>query len=210
MTEAEINLYVIDTGPTPGPSDYSVPSDMGSGRKWSIKDRFERPTEHHDPWLVNVKSTIGQGIKCALSSRHPPPTKFNPPGPNFLPPPFYKAAPQINFPHGKAAPIRITPGPPDYHITPDSIKATGTSSPRPAVREGGPRKMWDPVEPTPGPGALYVRHERVQTRSPRWTIKQKGKDRAHEPTGEYVGQRSTFGGRKCGFSHAGRPAIAHR
>jgi hypothetical protein len=209
MVEADLSIYVVSSGPSPGPSDYSVPADMGSGRKWTIKDRFEHPTEHHDPWLVNVISTIGQGIKCALSSRHPPLRKFNPPGPNFLPPPFYKAAPQINFPHGKAAPIPITSGPPDYHITPDSVKATGTWSPRPAVREGGPRKLWEPVKPTTGPSAYRARHDATRPASPRWTIKQKGKDRAHEPTSEYVGQSSTLGGKKWGFSHACRPAIVH-
>jgi hypothetical protein len=209
--EAEFNINVLGWVPTPGPPDYPKRLQLGDeARKWTIGDRFERPVDHDDPSLLSLKTTVGQAPRYSLSSRHPHLKKFIPPGPNFQPPPFYKAAPQINFPHGVKAPIPITPGPADYHLTPGCIKATGTNSPRPAVREGGPRQLWDPVEPTPGPAAYRARHPKAENSTPKWTIKIQMKERAHEQTGEYIGERTTLGGPKWGFSTAFRPRIMHR
>ena len=210
--EAEFNVNIVgDRSPLPGPADYVDRDRTGeSTNKWTIRPRYARREERLDPALVNLKSTIGDAPKYSLSSRHREPTKFVPPGPNYVPPPLGKDAPKIGFTKDRAKPRRdITPGPADYVPTPSSVKAFATQAQRVHVREGGPRQLWDTIY-SPGPAAYKPNHLVAKEKAPGWTIGHKYKDRAHERTGEYVKHRSTLGGAAYTFGRSGRPAIMHR
>jgi hypothetical protein len=206
--EADLNINVLGWHPTPGPADYVDRSHFGEAVAWSMRPRVAIRGEQLDPSYVRLRGDMGQGLKFSLQSRQPPLHQWSPPGPNYVLPPFGRAGPGSRFPHGKTRKPTQTPGPADYRLHPASIHGFGIDTPRTAVREGGPRKLWEARE-SPGPAVYKPLYERPREASPRWTIKNRFSDRAPERTGEYVKQSSTLGQQSWSFNRAGRPAITH-
>lgn len=207
--EAELNILIVgDRTPGPGPADHVDKSHFGEGPKCSMRPRHPENIPRLDPALVNLKSTLGQAPKYSLSSRHPEPKKFNPPGPNYVPPAFGANAPRVGFTRARVTQkIVKSPGPADYTPSPRSVNAFGTNSTRVGIREGGPRRLWDPTF-SPGP-ANYLPSNPARSSSPRWTIAHKYKEKAKDRTGEYIAAKTTLGGCKYTMPHSGRPEIRH-
>ncbi|OHT08060.1 hypothetical protein TRFO_23601 [Tritrichomonas foetus] len=208
--EANFNVQIVgDRTPGPSPADHVDRDRFGDGLKYSIRARYPIPEAHLDPTLVNLPTCIGTGHKHSLSSRHPEPNQFVPPGPNYVRPPFGKDARRTGFPRARPNPkIPKMPGPADYVPSPRSVHGTATESPRTHVREGGPRVLWDTVF-SPGPACYKPQHMKVRQSSPRYSIAKKYPERKKDRTGEYVKQRSTLAGPSFSFSHGGRTPIFH-
>jgi hypothetical protein len=206
--EREFNINVLSWVPTPGPSDYVDRDHFGDGPKAGLRGRIPPVVYRVDADLVRLKSDMGEGHKYTLHGRPPRPSEFVPPGPKYLPPAFGEEGPEVKVPRSKPVKKPATPGPADYHISPRALHSFGLETPRTAVRQGGPRVLWEPTY-SPGPACYKVRHDAQRSSSPKWTIKGKYKDRPVEKTGEHIGPRSTLHGPKWSFSTAFRPPIMH-
>ena len=73
---------------TPGPSDYTpkVNAVQKQAPIYSIKDRYPEKIKAIDAPYLALPTTMGEGPKIALSSRHKTPEAPATPGPNYVPP----------------------------------------------------------------------------------------------------------------------------
>jgi hypothetical protein len=168
--ESEYNIQILGATPTPGPSDYSLPSTFGNVPKCSMRPRLSLAIPPPSGSYVTLKSTIGTGVKHSLSSR-PAAAKVLPsPGPSYIPPSFGSKAKGCGFSRATPRKVKPTPGPADYSPSPRAIHAFGENGPRVAFREG-PRAFPSRVEQmSPGP-AVYNPRFHSRKGSVRWTIK---------------------------------------
>ncbi|EAY20853.1 hypothetical protein TVAG_436770 [Trichomonas vaginalis G3] len=177
-----------DIAVTPGPSDYGNPNNPANSNSpsFTIGHRYEQKTDTNQAGFVNLPSTVGQGPKISMSSRHEARDLEPTPGPNYVPPSLAESSRGVTIgsrsPDGK---IEVTPGPGQYNtlnksgvdgVTPITIKGrtplpgAGTDSPGPAgynpdydaTRKSSPsptigRRGIDPkVEVTPGPSDYAI------------------------------------------------------
>lgn len=146
----------------PGPADYNIKSKMGDAPRYTIKNRIEQKNNPNQAGYVSFPSTVGDGHKFSLSSRHKELEGINTPGPDYVPPKFGSDAKKSTL-HIKDSGNRDDrlgyPGPGAYSLTPrignDSLKyslrsRTGTENP----------------DISPGPAAYNPDFKQVQRRTP--------------------------------------------
>jgi hypothetical protein len=175
--------------------------------KPSMRSRIDIPVERLDPSLLPIKGHMGTGVKYSLTSRQPLPKVWVAPGPNYSLPAWGGSGHKTGFPKATPRKILPSPGPADYKLNPKSINSFGETTTRCAVREGGPRMLWE-ARNSPGPAYRPGLNGTIIP-TPRWTIKDKLKDPPLEHTGEHTKQVSTLAGQKWTFSHAYRTPIFH-
>lgn len=155
----------------PGPGTYRPASGMNAP-KISIHNKFyEKEPELGVPYR-SMPSTIGQGKKYSLSSRHRELGPDDTPGPIYVPPGFGFGAPKVSIGSRtyRRAP-EITPGP-GYYETSATWKKT-INFPSHAPR---PRSV-DPIDLSPGPGSYSGV---VGYSSPRYTIGRRYETKAYD------------------------------
>lgn len=205
------NIYVIgDRTPLLGPADYTVSRAFTDKKGISISPRYSFSTSRPDPYLVNLKSTLGDGPKVTISPRYRDLRRDDVPGPNYTPPPFGQVT-GIRFPRAKSprAPRNPNPSPQDYRPIYETdvgirknVMATIGTARRPSIFNGDPS--------TPSAGNYNPRFKYIYNDSPRISIGHKYKERKKDRTGEYVAPRTTLSARGCDFGRgSGRVPIMH-
>ena len=88
MTSTSTLIRMLGKDTTPGPGAYMPPSDFGKAPAFSIRKKLTEKTYVNDAGYQNLPSTVGQGRKSSLYSRHDLKDKNITPGPTYVPPRF--------------------------------------------------------------------------------------------------------------------------
>lgn len=151
-----IGTYVTSSArmSSPGPGAYTTRKEISDDiPKIKIKGRYEEKRDVNNAPYVDIKTTIGTGIKWTMKGR----TKINEPestpGPYDYSKPLGSDSPKVYI-HTKTdhEHREITPGPGEYKVTSDF------GDPRKGARFHGPSERSMPTKnDTPGPGAYKIR-----------------------------------------------------
>jgi hypothetical protein len=177
----------------PGPGAYT-PTSANKRRNpsYTLKSRQETTEHPNTAPYRDIGSTVGEGPKIALSSRHRELSGMNTPGPGYVPPSLGSDG-QKNSLHvrvsGSRDPRADNPGPGAYDYSPrfatDSQKYTLKS------RVGIPAESV-----SPGPAAYSPDYRKTKTAAPSATLHIRPAARRLDETPGYVDLPSTLGGPK--------------
>lgn len=178
---------------TPGPGAYSPTNNMNSAPQFSIKGRHESVNRPDSAPYRSLPTTIGEGPKISLGSRHSLRSSVDTPGPSYLPPPLGTDSKKISisYRHGQDIDSRKdNPGPGAYNVQPtfanDAPKATLHS--RTHLIEVGAS--------SPGPAAYLPKDDITHKRAPSASIHIRTKVPGPEVTPGYYYNGSTLQGPK--------------
>ena len=164
----------VNNNPGPGqytPTNGNKPKDPS----FTMKGRHEIPVKPNTAPYRDLPSTVGEGPKIALSSRHNDPNPYVTPGPNYIPPTIGDDAAKITF-SGRTAeaadPRKDNPGPGAYDYKPqfgnDAQKSTfhqRTGTEVPDISPGP--AAYSPEKPKSGQAATM--HIRPKDKTPEET-----------------------------------------
>ena len=181
----------------PGPADYSIKSKLGESPRWSIKGKYETVFRPNTAPYRALPSSIGQGPKIALASRHKELEGQVTPGPNYVPPALGSDGKKVSmsFRYGTERDARAgNPGPGAYNISPrfanDANKWTLKS-----------RTGISTTDISPGPAAYSPDFTKVKKSAPAASMHIRPEKKASDVTPgpsdyqisrDLAGQRSTM------------------
>ena len=170
---------------TPGPSDY-VHSQNNTAPSFTIGNRIEQKLETNQAGYVNLPSTVGEGPKITMTSRHEPKTLENTPGPNYVPPVLGSDAPKIGV-GNRYNDVKkdVTPGPGQYDMPQEQTTS---------ILIKGRTPIIEPGASSPGPAAYSPDYVKLENSLPPKTIGLKLPERPPEQTPGFVNLPSTLQG----------------
>ena len=176
---------------TPGPGAYSPENYRNKGPSFTMKGRHDSPQRTDSAPYRSLPSTVGQGPKISLSSRHTQRGIGDSPGPNYVPPPLGSDARKMSMSYrhlNDRDPYRDNPGPGAYNVQPkfanDAPKATMHQRTR----------LNEPGSASPGPGAYKPDYNATKRRAPAASMHVRTKLPGPEQTPGYYYKGSTLGG----------------
>ncbi|KAK8881496.1 Outer dense fiber protein 3-like protein 2 [Tritrichomonas musculus] len=177
---------------TPGPGAYSpTDSNMKSSPRYSMKGRHNSVERPLSAPYRSLPTTVGQGPKISLGSRHSVRSSVDTPGPSYIPPPLGTDSKKVSmsYRHGQARDSRIdNPGPGAYDIQPkfanDAPKSTLHSRTR----------LNDVGTSSPGPGAYMPKDDAIRRRAPSASMHVRTRIPGPEQTPGYYYNGSTLQG----------------
>ena len=156
---------------TPGPGAYYPQykiSNKPDAPKYSFQSRHDSKTNSLDVPFNNIPSTIGQGPKISLASRHTENNNEQTPGPSYVPPPLGSDAKKVSMAsrHKEIRSLSAdNPGPGTYSIPPkfanDAHKFT---------LHGRTNDQFSFGSQSPGPAAYNPDYMAVKKRAPSATL----------------------------------------
>ena len=178
---------------SPGPGAYN-PGDAMKPKapSFTMKGRHESVERPNTAPYRDLPSTIGQGPKISLASRHATRDVENTPGPNYVPPALGADAPKVamSYRHGEVRDSRAdNPGPGAY----DYKAQFGNEAPKAYMhsRNGDPMGI---NSVSPGPGAYNPDYSTQKPRAPSSSMHIRPKDRTGDTTPGYTDLGSTLTG----------------
>ena len=166
-------------GNDPGPGAYAIRGTIGDAPKYTIKGRHETANRPLAAPYRSLPSTVGNGPKISMASRHADREVTATPGPNYLPPALGADATKttMSYRHAETRDSRLdNPGPGAYSIQPrfanDAPKATLHQ------RTG----KTDDNTISPGPAAYLPNMDAVKKRAPSATMHVRPRDSQLEVT----------------------------
>lgn len=181
---------------TPGPGAYNVGSSMDRRGTpgFTMKSRHETTQQVTAAPYRDLPSTIGQGPKISMYSRHETRRVSDTPGPSYVPPAMGTDSKKIsmgirtNTSHDSRA---ETPGPGAYNIRPQFATDAKKFSMRSRTKN-----LNEGESASPGPGAYAPNYDATRKRAPTATMHVRTKMHQPEETPGYVALPSTLGGPK--------------
>ncbi|KAH0795123.1 SHIPPO repeat domain-containing protein [Histomonas meleagridis] len=162
-----------DISVTPGPADYSPNDNKPKSPQFTMKGRHETKQEVIAAPYRDIGSTIGQGPKITMSSRHKMKEFEDTPGPNYVPPPLGADAPKatITSRHSETRDSRLdNPGPGAYNIQPKFANDANKFTMHSRTNTGEVDSC------SPGPGAYMPNIDAVKKRAPSASMHIRPKD----------------------------------
>jgi hypothetical protein len=138
---------------SPGPAVYTQPSTdvyKPKSPEWTLKSRHSVPERPNTAPYRDIGSTVGEGPRISLSSRHKARQTDNIPGPNYIPPGLGSDAQKSTLAsrHADVRDSRIdNPGPGSYSIPPKFANEATKYTLHQRTEGGGPDHC------SPGPAA---------------------------------------------------------
>jgi hypothetical protein len=181
-----------DSYVTPGPGAYS-PTDANkpTAAVYTLKSRHESVERPNTAPYRDIGSTVGEGPKISLSSRHKVPDGDNFPGPNYWPPALGEDAQKsaMSFRYGQdRSPYRDNPGPGAYNIEPKFANEANKYTLHQRTNQG------DPDNCSPGPAAYTPDINAQKPRAPSASMHIRPEDKGPDETPGYFDLGSTLGG----------------
>ena len=155
-----------DSGPGPGAYTPTM-SNKTKAPSYTLKGRYETKVSSNDAPYRAIPSTVGEGPRISMASRHATRDSESTPGPSYVPPSLGSDAPKatMSYRHGETRDSRAeNPGPGAYNIQPkfanDAPKATLHSRTR----------MFGDDSASPGPAAYKPDYSATHKRAPSATM----------------------------------------
>ena len=154
---------------TPGPGAYQPTfSDKPKAPSYTIKLKHNRDPRPEGAQYYNIPSTVGQGPRYSLGSRHETRAAETTPGPSYVPPPLGSDAKKtsLSFRHSQARdPMADTPGPGAYNIS----AKFANDAPKASFHGRNDDKFVYGSQ-SPGPGAYLPNYDATKKRAPSATM----------------------------------------
>ena len=180
---------------SPGPAAYQTDYKIGSeSPSFTIKGRHETISRPVTAPYRALPSTIGQGPKFTMTSRHKDRDISTTPGPNYEPPAFGSDAKKISmsYRHSEVRDSRAdNPGPGAYDVQPKFAKEATAYT-----LKGRTKNQWESESISPGPAAYSPDYSKVRKSAPSPTMHIRPQQRTVEETPGYVDLGSTLSGPK--------------